>query len=90
MNPTLPTYFLQILRGQQSNAQVLLFVLNSLREAEFFIWEQGKKNRVLRDKRYDLVFFLMYNSLLRSFHKMKDIIYPFRRHSNFRFKYLRC
>ena len=36
MNPTLTTYFLQILKGQQSNAQVLIFVLNSLREAEFF------------------------------------------------------
>ena len=90
MNPTLTTYFLQILKGQQSNAQVLIFVLNSLRDAEFFIWEQGKKNRLLHDKKYDLVFFLMYNSLLRSFHKMKDIIYPFRRHSNFRFKYLHC
>ena len=37
MNPTLPTYFLHILQGQRSNAQVLIFVLNSLREAEFFI-----------------------------------------------------
>ena len=37
MNPTLPTYFLHILKEQRSAAQVLIFVLNSLREAEFFI-----------------------------------------------------
>ena len=37
MNPTLPTYFLHILQGQQSDAQVLVFVLNFLREAEFFV-----------------------------------------------------
>ena len=37
MNPTLPKYFLLILQGQQSNAQVLIFLLNSLREEKFFI-----------------------------------------------------
>ena len=46
MNPTLPTYFLHILQGQPSNAQVLIFVLNSLREAEFFI-EFGKRSHNL-------------------------------------------
>ena len=42
MNPTLPTYFLHILQGQRSAAQLLIFVLNSLREAEFFI-EFGRR-----------------------------------------------
>ena len=46
MNPTLPTAFLHILQqqrqGQHSNAQVLIFVLNSLREAGFFI-EFGRR-----------------------------------------------
>ena len=37
MNPTLPTYFLHILQGQRSNGQELIFVLNPLREAEFFV-----------------------------------------------------
>ena len=37
MNPALSTYFLHIRQGQWSNAQALVFVLNSLREAEFFI-----------------------------------------------------
>ena len=37
MNLTLPTYFLHILQGQGSNDQVLVFVFNSFREAEFFI-----------------------------------------------------
>ena len=46
MNPTLPTYFLHILQGQRSNAQVLIFVLNSLREAEFFI-EFGRRSHHL-------------------------------------------
>ena len=36
MNPTLPTYFLHILQGWGSNAQGLIFVLNSFREVEFF------------------------------------------------------
>ena len=72
MNPTLPIYFLHILQGRRSNAQVLTFVLNSLRGAEFLlslvedptIWEQGKKDSLSRDKQYDLVFFLMYNRFL--------------------------
>ena len=53
MNPTLPTYFLHILQGQYSgincssiNVQVLIFVLNSLREAEFFI-EFGRRSHNL-------------------------------------------
>ena len=58
MNPILPTYFLHILQGQRSNAQVLIFVLNSLREADFLlslvedptICEQGKKHCLSRDK----------------------------------------
>ena len=37
MNPTLPTNFLHILQGHRSNAQVLIFVLNSLRVAKIFI-----------------------------------------------------
>ena len=41
-----PTYFLHILQGQRSNAQVLIFVLNSLRQAEFFI-EFGRRSRNL-------------------------------------------
>ena len=52
MNPTLPTNFLHTLQGQQEAAQVLIFVLNSLREENFLlsliedstIWEQGKKD----------------------------------------------
>ena len=46
MNPTLPTYFLHILHGQRSNAQLLMFVLNSVREAEFFI-EFGRRSHNL-------------------------------------------
>ena len=37
MNPTLPTYFFHILQGQVLTFVLLTFVLNSLREAEFFI-----------------------------------------------------
>ena len=47
MKPTLPTYFLHILQGQHSNAEVIIFVLNSLRQAEFFI-EFGRKSHNLR------------------------------------------
>ena len=36
MNPALPTYFLQILQEQWSAVQVLIFVLNSSRDVEFF------------------------------------------------------
>ena len=52
MNLTLVTYFLHILQGQWSNAQVLIFVLNSLREADFFI-EFGRRshNLELREER---------------------------------------
>ena len=46
MNPTLETYFLHILQGQRSNAKALIFVLNSLREAEFFI-EFGRRSHNL-------------------------------------------
>ena len=46
MNPTLPTYFLHILAGQRSNVQVLIFVLNSLIEGEFFI-EFGRRSHNL-------------------------------------------
>ena len=46
MNPTLETYFLHILQGQWSNAKALIFVLNSLREAEFFI-ESGRRSHNL-------------------------------------------
>ena len=42
MSPTLPTYFLHILQGRWSNDQVLIFVLSSLGEAEFFIDFGGK------------------------------------------------
>ena len=73
MNPTLTTYFLHILQGEWSNAQVLIFRLNSLREAEFFN-EFGRKSHNLvareerlslsRDKQYYLDFFLMYNRSL--------------------------
>ena len=66
MNPTLPTYSF-IFYKDRSNAQRLIFVLNSLREAEFFvefvedltIWEQGKRDSLDRDKEYDIVFILM-------------------------------
>ena len=66
MNPTLPTYS-SIFYKDRSNAQRLIFVLNSLREAEFFvefvegltIWEQGKRDSLDRDKEYDIVFILM-------------------------------
>ena len=78
MNPTLPTpptYFLHILQWQWSNAQVLifcLFFLISWEKQNFLlnlvedptIWEQGKKDSLSRDKRHDLVFFLMYNRFL--------------------------
>ena len=37
MNPTPPTYFLHILQGQWSVVQVLIFVLNSLRDADFYL-----------------------------------------------------
>ena len=50
MNLTLPTYFLHILQGQRFNAQVLIFVLNSLREAEFFI-QFGSHNLGAREKK---------------------------------------
>ena len=77
MNPTLPTYFLHIScifyksRGQ-INALVLIFVLNSLRKAEFLlslvndptIWQQGKRDSLSRDRKYDLVFFLTYKCFL--------------------------
>ena len=71
MNLTLPTYFLYILLGQQLNAPVLIFPLNSLREVEFFN-ELGKRSHNLkarkdslsRGKQYDLLFFLMYNRFL--------------------------
>ena len=46
MNPTLPTYFFQFLQGRPLNAQVLNFVSNSLREAEFFI-EFGRRSHNL-------------------------------------------
>ena len=46
MNPTLQTQFLHILQGQRSAAQVFIFVLNSLRKAEFFI-EFGRRTRNL-------------------------------------------
>ena len=36
-------YFLHILQGQRSNVQVLIFVFNFLREAEFFI-EFGRRS----------------------------------------------
>ena len=42
MSPTLPIYFLYILQGRWSNDQVLIFVLSSLGEAEFFIDFGGK------------------------------------------------
>ena len=52
MNPTLPTYFLHILQGQRSNAQVLIFVFNSLRKAEFFIeFGRGSHNLGARKER---------------------------------------
>ena len=38
-----PNILLDILQGQPSNAQVLIVVLNSLREAEFFI-EFGRRS----------------------------------------------
>ena len=43
MNPTVATYFLLILQGQQSAAQTLIFVLHSLRETEYFT-EFGKRS----------------------------------------------
>ena len=46
MNPAFPKYFLHILQGQLSAAQVLIFVLNYLREAEFFI-EFGRRSHNL-------------------------------------------
>ena len=46
MDPTLPTYFLHVLQAQRSNALVLIFVLNSLREVEFFI-EFGRRSHNL-------------------------------------------
>ena len=49
MKPTLTAYFLNILQGQRSVAQVLTFVLNL---------EQGEKYSLSRDKQYDFVFFL--------------------------------
>ena len=52
MDPTLQTYFLHILQGQRLNAQVLIFVLNSLREAEFFIeFDKGSHNFGSREGR---------------------------------------
>ena len=52
MNPTHPAYFLHILHGQRSNAQVLIFVLNSLREVEFFIeFGTGSNNLGARKER---------------------------------------
>ena len=42
MSPTLPIYFLYILPGRWSNDQVLIFVLSSLGEAEFFTDFGGK------------------------------------------------
>ena len=38
-----PNILLDILQGQPSNAEVLIVVLNSLREAEFFI-EFGRRS----------------------------------------------
>ena len=49
VKPTLTGYFLNILQGQQSVAQVLTFVLNL---------EQGEKDSLSRDKQYDFVLFL--------------------------------
>ena len=49
MNPSLPTYFLHILNGHRSAAQVLFFVLNYLREAESFI-EFGRRSHNLGAK----------------------------------------
>ena len=37
---------MHVVQGQQSNAQVLIFVLNSLRETEFFI-EFGRRSHNL-------------------------------------------
>ena len=37
MNSTLPIYFLHILQGQRSNAQVLTFVLNSSSERLMYV-----------------------------------------------------
>ena len=63
---------MHILQEQWPAAQLLIFVFNSLREAEFFIelvedpahGERGKKDSLSLDKQYDLAFFLIYNSLL--------------------------
>ena len=46
MNPTLPTYFLQIMQGQLSAVLVLMAVLNCLREAEFLM-ELSRRSRNL-------------------------------------------
>ena len=69
MNPTLPTFFLHILQGQESPAQVLIFVLNCFLDAEFLVdfarrsLNLGAKEEksLSRDEQYDLTFFLMYN-----------------------------
>ena len=50
----------------------LLFFFDFLKKQNFLlnlvedptIWEQGKKDSLSRDKRHDLVFFLMYNRFL--------------------------
>ena len=66
---TLPTYFLYILQEQWLIAQVLIFVLNSLRDTKLVevprIYGQGKKDCLNLDNHYDLVFFLMYNCFLK-------------------------
>ena len=48
-----PNIFFAYLQGKRSNAQVLFFVLNSLREAEFFI-EFGRRSHNLgaREERF--------------------------------------
>ena len=72
MNPTVSTYFLHCPLGQWSANPVLIFVLNSLRDAEIFMefgrkshnLREGNRNSLSRDKQNKRFLSNVYNSFL--------------------------
>ena len=53
MNPTLPTYLYHSMQGQWSAVQVLIWVLNSLRDAESFMeFSRRSHNLGAREERF--------------------------------------
>ena len=46
MHPILPIYYLHILQGQWSAFQVLVLVLNSLRDTQYFFEFNGRSHKL--------------------------------------------